>query len=603
LLTPPPDTAIETLDSMIGLRPVKEKIAALIQNYRVSKARAERGLPVPPVSHHLVFTGNPGTGKTTVARLIGEIYRDLGILKKGHLVETSRAQLVGGFVGQTAPLVELQVRTALDGVLFIDEAYTLANDFKQDFGHEAIATLLKLMEDHRDRLVVIVAGYSAEMTKFIEANPGLPSRFKTFIHFPDYEPDELLAILKDLLDRNRYKVAPKTQARMRSLMRDLHRGRDERFANGRAVRNVFEQIQEHMALRLGSVKDLTDRRLTEVLPSDIPEVPALHRKMAFEELDALVGLRGLKEKVGTLVSEYRMRQNRIERGLPVSPLQLHLVFTGNPGTGKTTVARLVGGIYRELGLLARGHVVEAGRKDLVAGFVGQTAPKVEAKVKEAMDGVLFIDEAYALAGTGPQDFGAEAVAALLKLMEDNRDRLAVVMAGYTKEMNEFIATNPGLRSRFAEVIEFEDYGPDELTQIAVNMLGQEQYVLHDEARMDLFALMLVLHRHRSREFGNARVAETIAGKIKANMAVRLDGDEEPTAEELTMVLPEDVPDARPFMHMMDKQPAPPGDNEDIAIDKVPARKPRKQRSAKAGKNSEGKGKPGRTKDDEPGHDR
>ena len=260
--------AFERLDEMAGLPEVKRKVDALISQYRMRQARKREGLPVPPVSHHLVFAGNPGTGKTTVARLIGEIYRELGILKRGHLIEADRATLVAEYIGQTAPKVEAKVREALDGVLFIDEAYTLTGEGK-DFGKEAIATLLKLMEDHRDRLAVIVAGYTEEMTKFIASNPGLASRFKTTIVFDDYGPDDLTLIALRLFTDHHYEVPPETRARLRELMAVLHAYRDRHFGNGRTARNVFEATDERMAHRLANAR-LTRRDLTVVLPEDIP---------------------------------------------------------------------------------------------------------------------------------------------------------------------------------------------------------------------------------------------------------------------------------------------------------------------------------------------
>jgi len=260
----------EQLDTMIGLDAVKKKVSSLINQYRIRAARRKEGLPTAAISHHLVFTGNPGTGKTTVARIVGEIYRELGILERGHVVEVKRSALVGEYVGHTAPKVEAKVKEALDGVLFIDEAYTLApRDNARDFGSEAIATLLTLMEDHRDRLAVIVAGYTGDMERFINANPGLKSRFKTVIEFPDYNPEELTRIVLDLFDAHHLIAPPETRAALFALMTRLHSERGEGFGNGRTARNVFEACDEHMAQRLGEINP-TREQLTTVLPEDVP---------------------------------------------------------------------------------------------------------------------------------------------------------------------------------------------------------------------------------------------------------------------------------------------------------------------------------------------
>jgi type IV secretory pathway TraG/TraD family ATPase VirD4 len=266
----------------------------------------------------------------------------------------------------------------------------------------------------------------------------------------------------------------------------------------------------------------------------------------FERLDALIGLDGVKRKVGSLINQYRVRTAHKKEGLPTPAASHHLVFTGNPGTGKTTVARIIGEIYRELGILKSGHLVEVDRTALVGQYIGHTAPMVEKKVKETLDGVLFIDEAYTLSPKGnSRDFGSEAIATLLKLMEDNRERLAVIVAGYTEEMEQFIASNPGLKSRFKTVIEFEDFGPEELTRIVMEMFGAHHYEVPEETAKALFLLMTRLHAERDRHFGNGRTARNVFEACDERMAHRL-GDN-PTRAELTTVLPEDIPDAAQFL--------------------------------------------------------
>ncbi len=268
---------------------------------------------------------------------------------------------------------------------------------------------------------------------------------------------------------------------------------------------------------------------------------------AFDRLDALTGLAGVKNKVGLLIDQYSLRNARKEQGLPTPAASHHLVFTGNPGTGKTTVARIIGEIYRELGILKRGHLVEVDRAALVGQYIGHTAPKVEAKVREALDGVLFIDEAYTLSAVRQgQDFGAEAIATLLKLMEDNRDRLAVIVAGYTHEMEEFIASNPGLKSRFKTVIEFEDYGPEELVQIALQMFAEHEFIVPPDTETELRLFMNLLSSAKDRAFGNGRTVRNVVEACDENMARRLSGTN-PTGDQLITVRPEDVPPVRDLL--------------------------------------------------------
>ena len=260
---------MEKLQALIGLEPVKEQIFRLKSFIEVQRQRQERGMKTSPLSYHCVFTGNPGTGKTTVARIVAEIYKQLGVLKKGHLVETDRSGLVAEYVGQTAVKTNKIIDQALDGVLFIDEAYSLVDGGKEDFGKEAISTLLKRMEDDRDRLVVILAGYTQDMKRFIESNPGLQSRFNRYVEFPDYSEDELMAIFKSLVEDNEYECTPEALDRGRQVIAAAVAGRDRHFGNGRYVRNLFERMIERQAVRLSGVAPLSQAMLQEILPQDI----------------------------------------------------------------------------------------------------------------------------------------------------------------------------------------------------------------------------------------------------------------------------------------------------------------------------------------------
>lgn len=272
--TPPPDLdeVLAELDSLCGLERVKQDVKSLINLVKVRRLREENGLPVPPMSLHLVFMGNPGTGKTTVARLLAKIYHAIGVLSKGQLVEVDRSGLVAGYVGQTAIKTQEAVQKALGGVLFIDEAYALVNqDNGNDFGHEAIEVLLKNMEDHRKDLVVIVAGYTNLMERFIHSNPGLESRFNKYFFFEDYDGGQLLEIFRSMCEKNGYVLSVEAEDWARQDFERLYQQRDEHFGNARDVRNQFEKAVARQSDRVAQMEAPTKQQLMQLLPQDLKQ--------------------------------------------------------------------------------------------------------------------------------------------------------------------------------------------------------------------------------------------------------------------------------------------------------------------------------------------
>ena len=261
------------LDELIGLEQVKEEVHSLANFVKIQKQREKKGLKIPKMSLHLVFTGSPGTGKTTVARIVARIYKDLGVLKKGHTVETDRSGLVANYVGQTATKTNAIVDSALNGVLFIDEAYALVptGNKNNDYGQEAISTLLKRMEDDRDKLVVIVAGYTKEMNRFIDSNPGLKSRFNRYINFPDYTSGELCQIFNMYVRKNQYSLTPDAERYLKTRLDSAVKHKDRNFGNARYARNIFEKSIQQQANRLSKEKNPTTKQLSELTASDIRE--------------------------------------------------------------------------------------------------------------------------------------------------------------------------------------------------------------------------------------------------------------------------------------------------------------------------------------------
>ncbi|GHJ46942.1 hypothetical protein Cs7R123_42840 [Catellatospora sp. TT07R-123] len=552
---PPPvpaasvDALLDELHALVGLAGVKQEVSMLVNLQLLARRREAAGLPAPPMSRHLVFAGPPGTGKTTIARLYAQILRALGALRQGHVVEVSRADLVAQIIGGTAIKTTEKFESALGGVLFVDEAYALSADSGggADFGQEAIDTLVKLMEDHRDDIVVVAAGYSHEMRTFLASNPGLASRFTKTIEFGNYSVPELVTIVEDFCRRHRYTLDYGTSQTLADLFARIPR--DATFGNGRTARKVFEEAVGRQAQRLAKLDAVSGPELTRLLPEDIgppptggirtgdgqrPDLGELQARLA-----AMVGLDDVKREVADTVNLLSTARRRVAAGLPVPPLSRHLVFSGAPGTGKTTVARLYGQLLTALGVLAGGQLVEVTRADLVAEYVGQTAQRTREVFDRARGGVLFIDEAYTLAPgdrTGG-DFGREAVDTLIKLMEDHRDDVVVIAAGYADEMAAFLDGYPGLASRFSRTVHFADYGPEQLVTILEQHAAESGYAPTLEAK----ALLLrhVEQLPRGRAFGNGRYARRLLDSMITRQAGRVCLIADPTVEELSTLLPED----------------------------------------------------------------
>jgi SpoVK/Ycf46/Vps4 family AAA+-type ATPase len=563
---PPPEItvaqAMEELENMIGLDSVKQQVRQIIASVEAARLRARAGYEVAKPMQHFVFLGPPGTGKTSVARVIAKIFYAFGLLEVPTVIEAQRADLVGEYLGATAIKTNQLVDSALGGVLFIDEAYSLVNESEGQgdrFGHEAVQALLKRAEDNRSELIIILAGYEKQMEGFLASNPGLNSRFGLRVKFPGYAPDELMALAELYLEQRGEALDPDARPALWRMMEDVGRRRlADELGNGRFVRNLLEKAGRARDVRvMGDGAEPSPAELVTLEAADLQragseltarfrgysEVPTLESALA--ELDELVGLEPVKRQVHEIAAQLRVARLRERQGLSHQPPARHFVFTGPPGTGKTTVARILGRIFTALGLLVRPEVIEAHRADLVGEHLGSTAIKTGKLIDSALGGVLFIDEAYSLynAGySGGDAYGSEAIATLLKRAEDDRDRLVIVLAGYPADMDRFLRSNPGLASRFSVRIGFPSYSAAELCKIAGVIAEQHGDSFEPDALPVLEEIFTLAGQHAQiDELGNGRFARSLFERACAARDLRVaELDDQASAADLTTVCAADL---------------------------------------------------------------
>ena len=533
------------LDGLVGLDAVKKEISNLSAFLNLQIRRGETNTFQ---GKHYVFTGNPGTGKTTVARIMADVFRTLGILTRGQLVEADRSKLVAGYSGQTAIKTNQLIDSAIGGVLFIDEAYTLKSSDGDTFGAEAIDTLLKRLEDDRGKFICIVAGYTDQMHDFIDSNPGLKSRFTQTIHFDDYTPDELTQIFINLADAKKFTIDEETRGAIHRQFEQLYLRRDKNFGNAREARRIFDEAVEKQSQRLiglvGS-PDFNEEDMYRITSADLPMAQSEKARPLDEvlnELDDFVGMRSVKNMIRRLAVQSMFMKQRAAMGAgKVQQMSMNFILTGNPGTGKTSIARKMGEVLQSMEILPTNRVIEASRATLVGKYMGETPKIVNNMCDKAMGGILFIDEAYTLSDENDA-YGKEAIDTLMKRMEDDRGKFVVIAAGYKEKMEEFLAVNPGLASRFTHKLHIDDYNEDELLAIFKKMASRDNYTLSPAAEFKLMDLICRKVVSKDDTFGNAREMRNLLDATIQQLSVRVSGlpQDELTQETYQLIMPEDI---------------------------------------------------------------
>lgn len=449
------DQFMEELDSLVGLEKVKEKVKNIIAYQKYTDLREEHGLPSESPNLRMVFLGNSGTGKTTVARLIGELYKAFGILSQGHIIMARREDLVSPYVGMAEPKTRSVIEKAHGGVLVIDAGFW--KNASDTFGIEALKTLGPYMINPQNDFLLIIEGNQDEIETFMSVDDTLPLRFN-FFYFDDYSMDELMQILDNMVEKSGYKMDATTRDYVKGIIEKDKRMSGSSFGNARYICSLCEKAIRNFENRTTENHDSSTEEAKVFIPSDFQSLADTnHNDIAksktaeqlLEELDQFAGMEKIKKQVRQLINQTNTDLTLADSGIDA------LIFTGNPESGKTTFARSIGELYKSARLLPTGQLVVTDRDDLVGSYIGQTAQKTQKILESARGGVLFIDEAYTLVTSSSDSFGIEAVTAILAYMVKHHGELVVILAGYPDKMNKFIQEFPLLKSRFTTIISFE----------------------------------------------------------------------------------------------------------------------------------------------------
>lgn len=519
------DEVLEQMNKLVGLEKVKQEFRKLYLDGQLGKSMGKR--------YHMIFTGNPGTGKTTVAKMTADLLFAMHITKTNKLVQAKPSDFVSEWKGGTGKKASTLIQTAYDGVLFIDEAYGLETIANRE---EILNILLQEMEEHAENLLVILAGYTEDMRRLLKCNPGLESRFGKQLEFEDYSENELFQIFCDKCEKEGFEIEKSAWEDLKDCIR--YRKCKENFGNAREMENLFEEVREMWAERTEKEENVTEQNLLVFISSDFRKTLPQKEKVQLEDL---TGLTTLKKKLREFEREASYKKWLREKG-KVEPIgnTNHMLFLGNPGTGKTTVARILSEDLYALGVTRTNRMVTIQKNTIQESRVGETAKRIKDAIRRAIGGVLFLDEAYEFVPGAAQ----EVVEVLLEEMENHKEDLVVILAGYPYEMQEFLKRNPGLESRIGYTFHFDDYSAGELLEIYEHKMQNNGFVISLDAKSrvaELIEFFIEIPNLGNARFVDKLIQLTISRRAQRSfrdMFLDIEKDDVPRKEEVIEILPE-----------------------------------------------------------------
>lgn len=521
--------AYKELHAMYGMDAIKEQVDTMLNQLTVDQQLRNAGIKEDKQTLHTIFYGPAGTGKTQVARIIAKLFYAMGYLDKPEIVETTADNMIAGYVGQTAEKAQQKINEAMGGVLFIDEAYGFGSASmsgeRGNFGDDAIRVLLAAAENHRDKLCIILAGYENEMNQMMKMNEGLESRFPkgNRFYFRDYTPKQLTLITRDMLKASNYIITSDVEKEMERVITMVSKNGAVN-GNARWARNFKEDILDQHKKWIRESKPTDLRTITfetlqiaAGLKKKAKPVEGLEevKNQALSRIHTMIGLTDLKKNLEELMAHLDIQKKKFEKGLTASRPNMHMIFAGPPGTGKTTVAEHVGQFLKGAGMLSNGHFIQISGTDLTKG---NPSTAVESIINKSIGGVLFIDEAYSLCN---DPNGKKAVDLLIQEMENKRDDLVVILAGYENEMKQLLNMNPGFESRVVYTFDFPYYTAEEIVQIVQLELKKRTLTLTPEADIVFRSAIRQLQEKYGKIEGNGRWARNFVEKLEIKQNSRI----------------------------------------------------------------------------------